>query len=659
MDKEYDPEPGLNSQEPGERVALLFGSQHATEADQDDVRRSSTPTFAVKHLFASFAGGIAACLALQLSLFGTRCFSTRDQTISTVTSGSDTADVFAPPWVGSTTVHNYPPPSPTNEYPDMFPTNVGYPGGTPTGAEPALIATAPSQPLQTGAAQLVAPEYSTFPGRPESPIPNDRPFNLFRSWGNLSPWYSVPRGAFGIDEGAEPPAECDIKGVHILHRHGARYPTAYGIHLSHSFFGSAVWLMGESAASYGGTASLAQRLHASAAEWDATGRLEFLNGWWVMMVYILLTPFGRQQLYDLGVAMRLKYGFLLEDFTLYDKLPVFRTESQNRMLASAVNFALGFFGWPLDGKYEQVITIEASGFNNTLAPYDTCPNAGTHGKADRSLTYVKQWAGIYLKDAQKRLQADLQPTEGGKGFSLEIEDAYRMQQMCAYETVALGYSKFCELFTEEEWEGFNYALDLSFWYDSAFGSPVGRVQGLGYVQELISRLTHTPIETHNSSTNATLHANDITWPLNDVLYVDATHEVVVLNILTALNLTTLAATGPLPADHIPPNRSFRSADLAPFSTNVQFQLLSCPASQGGAQAESSHIRIVVNDGPVPLTGIDGCPESPSGLCPLETFIAAQRTTIEDVNWAWGCHGNWEVPEGDVWETLGGWYPPKE
>lgn len=26
------------------------------------------------------------------------------------------------------------------------------------------------------------------------------------------------------------------------------------------------------------------------------------------------------------------------------------------------------------------------------------------------------------------------------------------------QTVALGYSKFCELFTEEEWKGFNYAL---------------------------------------------------------------------------------------------------------------------------------------------------------------------------------------------------------
>lgn len=132
------------------------------------------------------------------------------------------------------------------------------------------------------------------------------------------------------------------------------------------------------------------------------------------------------------------------------------------------------------------------------------------------------------------------------------------------------------------------SLDLTFWYDSAFGSPVARIQGVGYVQELISRLTHTPIVTHNSSTNATLHGDDRTWPLNDVLYVDATHEVVVLNsmssfpfmtssayskctVLTALNLTTLTASGPLPADHVPANRSFRVSDLAPFATNVQFQ----------------------------------------------------------------------------------------
>ena len=66
-------------------------------------------------------------------------------------------------------------------------------------------------------------------------------------------------------------------------------------------------------------------------------------------------------------------------------------------------------------------------------------------------------------------------------------------------------------------------------YGSGFGSPVARVQGIGYIQELVARLTHTPIETHNSSTNATLDDNPITFPLGQSLYVDATHEVVVLN----------------------------------------------------------------------------------------------------------------------------------
>ena len=71
-------------------------------------------------------------------------------------------------------------------------------------------------------------------------------------------------------------------------------------------------------------------------------------------------------------------------------------------------------------------------------------------------------------------------------------------------------------------------MDLYFWYDSSFGSPVARVEGIGYIQELVARLTHTPIDVHNSSTNATLNDNATTFPLNQSLYVDATHEVVVL-----------------------------------------------------------------------------------------------------------------------------------
>ena len=31
------------------------------------------------------------------------------------------------------------------------------------------------------------------------------------------------------------------------------------------------------------------------------------------------------------------------------------------MLKSALNFAIGFFGYPLEGQYQQSITIEADG----------------------------------------------------------------------------------------------------------------------------------------------------------------------------------------------------------------------------------------------------------------------------------------------------------
>jgi len=65
-------------------------------------------------------------------------------------------------------------------------------------------------------------------------------------------------------------------------------------------------------------------------------------------------------------------------------------------------------------------------------------------------------------------------------------------------------------------------------YESAFGSPLSRALGIGYVQELVARLTKTRIERHNSSTNSTLDDNPVTFPLDHSLYVDATHEVVVL-----------------------------------------------------------------------------------------------------------------------------------
>lgn len=63
---------------------------------------------------------------------------------------------------------------------------------------------------------------------------------------------------------------------------------------------------------------------------------------------------------------------------------------------------------------------------------------------------------------------------------------------------------------------------------------------MGYVQELISRLTQTRITEFNSTVNGTIVTSNVTFPLNQPMYVDATHDVVMsasmppINILSAL-----------------------------------------------------------------------------------------------------------------------------
>lgn len=144
-----------------------------------------------------------------------------------------------PPYVGSSEVHHFPPAKPTNKFPEYFPSNVGYAGVTPTGAEPAVVATAPAWPMHTGAPHLIVPTHldksshqdTHSSGGEDLPGLNKgkkRKFNMLEKWGNLSPWYSVQRGGFGLDSGPETPDTCRITGLHFVHRHGARYPTEWG-----------------------------------------------------------------------------------------------------------------------------------------------------------------------------------------------------------------------------------------------------------------------------------------------------------------------------------------------------------------------------------------------------------------------------------------------
>ncbi|KAH9847412.1 phosphoglycerate mutase-like protein [Lenzites betulinus] len=518
---------------------------------------------------------------------------------------------IASTFAGATSTAVFPPPGATNTAVDTFfpgAEQVGHGGPTPTGDEAWVLQTAPVGPLREDVYPLISPVEAQKTVQKPS-------FNPSRSWGNLSPWFSVG-DEFGLPDASQVvPAGCELTQVHLLHRHGARYPSA-----------------GDDSSGF------AKALHKAATSpggFKASGPLEFLNTWNYKLGTDILTAFGRQQLFDLGIAFRVKYGHLLKGFT---DLPVFRTTSEARMVDSALHFAAGFFGvQQYQSEYHQLIIIEDDGFNNTLSPTN-CPN--TENFEDIGFNASDDWTEIYLNKTVQRLQQYID------GVELGVFTVLAMQDLCAYETVALGYSAFCDIFTEEEWRGYEYVWDLQFWYDSGFGSPTGAAQGIGYVQELIARLTETSLTEFATTLNETLDNNNVTFPLNQPIYVDATHDAVISAVLVALNFTTLAANGPLPLDHIPKHQTFTVSHLVPFAANLVGQVMSCPARKN-SQEKESFIRFLLNDGVVPLTGISHCTADKNGLCRTADFVQGMKERIAEVDFAFDCYANYTVPSPDT------------
>lgn len=194
------------------------------DSERSPTSTESSPTkarFSVLHIVGAFLLGVLVQFLVSKVVSGSAgsLFSSSTSIVST----NDNPD-FVPPYVGSTEVHQYPPTEPTNVDPGLFPSNIGFAGPTPTGAEPALLATAPAYPFHSGAPGLLAP-----PSLPAGKSKSGKVFDLFRHWGNLSPWFSNEPGAFGVESGPQAPDGCSVTGLHLLHRHGARYPTGSGM----------------------------------------------------------------------------------------------------------------------------------------------------------------------------------------------------------------------------------------------------------------------------------------------------------------------------------------------------------------------------------------------------------------------------------------------
>lgn len=355
--------------------------------------------------------------------------------------------------------------------------------------------------------------------------------------------------------------------------------------------------------------------------------------------------------------------------------PVLRTTSQSRIENSQISWALGFFGvswyevpepslasFGNGSLFDVVIITEGGTENNTLASYDSCyeenePAIEYEGDEDMFLQYVP----LYIKDATARMNQ-----YAPSGFSFNDNDTYAMQSICAYETAYIGTSSFCNLFTKEEWEGFEATLDIEYFYDYAYGNPTGRAQGVGYLQELLARLTDQYITSSNSSVNSSLDNNAKDFPLGRPFYADFSHDDIIISVLTAMSIDYF--NDPVSLKQYPPNpdRHFFLNHLVPFGARLITEKIGCAAADptavhdyrtyyypdqygySASNAPHKFIRMRLNNAVLPIDSIRGgkCAGRSDGLCPLENFLQAEWEAEKLANYQFACFANYTVTSTD-------------
>ncbi|KJK77109.1 hypothetical protein H634G_07530 [Metarhizium anisopliae BRIP 53293] len=485
---------------------------------------------------------------------------------------------------------------------------------------------------------------------------------IFSTWGELSVYADNAENAFGVQYVGLPDG-CQVESVSTLQRHAQRLPdTLDGAR----------------------TAGFAEKVANSSKRF--TGPLTFLNSY----IYIMdntgfLTGYGANTEFGAGVSFWNRYGRTLFNASVaqlqYSSVfasngssrpkITLRTTGQSRIQNSEINWALGFFGPSFNSTPDPLFTSLNSPFNvtiipeglkknNTLAAYGSCDNDNTRANMNIAASYQDAYIKIYLQKAVNRLQNNSAP-----GFIFNYTDVYAMQMMCAYEYAFIGASEFCNLFTEEEWEGFENALGILYYYWSSYGNPTGRAQGIGYLQELIARINHQTIGYSNSSVNRAFDNNTRDFPLGQQIYADFSHDSIIISVLTAMSIDYFKDP-PTITKFPPTDTHFKLSKLTPFGSNLITEVIGCgtsnpdpvnisrisysPTQYRYNASSSSHkfIRMRLNNGILPLNTIRGglCGNAThgrhDGLCELDRFLESQRDAYNLSNYQYACFGNYTI-----------------
>jgi len=408
------------------------------------------------------------------------------------------------------------------------------------------------------------------PKTPSASLPLPLPDSITHNWGAYSPFFSLAK--YSVPEG------CTVNQVNLLHRHGARFPTA------------------KSGEKLKDTVSKFSQVKSF-----SNPKMAFLGNYTYTLGADSLVPFGAQEAFDSGIIFLDRYNYLLSPAT--SGTPFMRASGAQRVIDTATNFSSGFLtaAAPLDIRFtlDPPLVISESG-NDTLID-GSCPAAGGSGKEQ------EKWVDVYTHDLVHRLD------HGVEGVTVSNDDAQNLMAMCLFETVVMdgsGVSQFCALFKEKEWEGFEYSSDVDKYYNTGYGQKLGPIQGVGWTNELLARLTNQPLHDTTQSNHS------LPFPLDRFMYLDFSHEDELIAIYSAIGL--FKQLNKLPLKKMPKHGrtdTWITSRLVPFAARMVVERLQCYGS--GDQM----VRILVNDQVQPMEFCKGVNEE--GLCSLESFVESQ------------------------------------
>lgn len=188
--------------------------------------------------------------------------------------------------------------------------------------------------------------------------------------------------------------------------------------------------------------------------------------------------------------------------------------------------------------------------------------------------------------------------------------------LCPFNTVASpigAISPFCNLFSRDEWRQYDYYQTLGKYYGYGAGNPLGPTQGVGFVNELIARLTNAPVQDH-TSVNQTLDSKFPTFPTGDgyPLFADFSHDNDLTSIYAALGLySSFAPLSNTTIETTKQTAGYSAAWTVPFAARMYVEKMKCDGD------DEEKVRVVINNRVVPLVG---CPVDTKGRCGLKDFV---------------------------------------